>query len=215
MHGVQVIKARIQWMEYGLWLDEIDAALSDVSKADKKAVERRIVAANDDAERLAQRNYETCVHKVLNGDSRIGHRVLKSSGIHAPCDATVDLMASKFVRSRSGDTLSADAELRARARKCKAPKIIEVVVGKVIGNTKDCKAAGVSGWRNSRLKAIVSTPEGSGALWEWVNIWVSGAVPEIMAHCWRAVLGVPLRKAEIDVRPILLGEALLSLLGAC
>ena len=73
----------------------------------------------------------------------------------------------------------------------------------------------MSGWRNSRLKAIVSTPKGSRALWEWVNIWVSGAVPEIMAYCWRTVLGVPLRKTEIDVRPILIGEALLSVPGAC
>ena len=46
---------------------------------------------------------------------------------------------------------------------------------------------------------------------------IDGAVPDIMADPWRAVLGVPLRKGDggDDVRPILIGEALMALPGAC
>ena len=107
--------------------------------------------------------------------------------------------------------------MKARARKCKAPVVEEKVVGELVGDLKDCEAAGTSGWRNSRLKAIASVPEGLTALTRWVQAWVNGSVPECMACEWRSVLGIPLRKGEdgLDVRPILIGEALLSLPGAC
>ena len=61
------------------------------------------------------------------------------------------------------------------------------------------------------------TPEGMRALTSWTNLWLAGAVLEIMACVWRAVVGVPLRKGDdgMDVRPILLGEILMSLPGAC
>ena len=126
-------------------------------------------------------------------------------------------MKNKFITSREGDTLFGKDDLKSRARKCKAPNITESVVGKLIGNLKDCKAAGASGWRNSRIKAIASVPEGLTALTRWVQTWISACVPDDMAHEWRAVLGIPLRKGSDgqDVRPILIGESLMSLPGAC
>ena len=156
------------------------------------------------------------MHKVMSGDARTGRRILESSGLHAPSDVTVDLMRSKFITSGSGDTLAGNVNLKERAKKCKPVQVSEKVVGKLVSNLKDCKAAGTSGWRNSRLKAIASIPEGARALTDWVRIWTSAKVPEHMAHEWRAVLGIPLRKGSdgMDVRPILIGEALLSLPGA-
>ena len=141
---------------------------------------------------------------------------MESSGLHAPTDVTVDLMRSKFITRASGDTLAGNFDLKERAMKCKPVQVSEKVVGKLVSNLKDCKAAGTSGWRNSRLKAIASIPEGARALTDWVRIWTSAKVPEYMAHEWRAVLGIPLRKGSdgMDVRPILIGEALLSLPGA-
>ena len=95
--------------------------------------------------------------------------------------------------------------------------ITEIVVGKVIGNFKNCKAADISGWCNSRLKAITSTPEGPSAFVAWVRKWVSGAVSQNMVQPWRSVLGIPLRKGEDGerVRPILVGETLIALPRAC
>ena len=60
--------------------------------------------------------------------------------------------------------------------------VSEKIIGKLVGNLKDCKAAATSGWRNSRLKAIASIPEGTRALADWVRIWTAGKVPEHMAH---------------------------------
>ena len=80
----------------------------------------------------------------------------------------------------------------------------------------DCKAAGASSWRNSRLKSIAAEEDGLSALLQWSQLWISGKVPECMAKPWRVVLGIPLRKGDgEDVRPVLIGEALLSLPGAC
>ena len=49
-----------------------------------------------------------------------------------------------------------------------------------------------------------------------MKIWVAGKVPDGMAQMWKSVLGIPLKKGEdgMDVRPILVGEALISLPGA-
>ena len=81
----------------------------------------------------------------------------------------------------------------------------------------DCKTAGASGRRNSRIKSIASVLEGLTALTRWVQTWISACVPDDMAHEWRVVLGIPLRKGSDgqDVRPILIGESLMSLPGAC
>ena len=51
----------------------------------------------------------------------------------------------------------------------------------------------------------------------WVQTWISAYVPNNMAHKWRAVLGIFLRKkpnAE-DVKPILIRGSLMFLLGIC
>ena len=87
---------------------------------------------------------------------------------------------------------------------------------KVVGNTKDCKAAGCSGWRNSRLKMLSADPEGLELLCQWTQRWINGRIPENIARMWRPVLGVPLKEGDdgLDVRPILIGEALISLPGA-
>ena len=92
----------------------------------------------------------------------------------------------------------------------------DIVFGKLIGNLMDCKAAGGSGWRNSRTKAIASTPDGLRVLTVWVRVCITAKVPEHMAHAWRGVLGIPLRKGVdgCEVRPILIGESLMSLPGA-
>ena len=166
---------------------------------------------------LLVNNYETCIYKVKNGDVRTGGRVLKSNGVHPASAATVNLLKSKFVTSSDGDTLSGKQNLKDRARKCKPPVVKEAVVGKLIGNLKDCKAAGASGWRISRIKAIASVLEGLTALTRWVQVWIDANVPNDMAEDWRAVLGIPLRKGSDgqDVRPILIGESLMSLPGAC
>ena len=117
-----------------------------------------------DIEAMVLRNQETCVFKVLHGDVRTGHRTLKSSGIHPPGDATLNLMASKFIIDGSKNTLLFKEDLKHRARISKAPRVEEEIVGKLVGSLKDCKAAGVSGWRNSRLKFLASTPKGLRSL---------------------------------------------------
>ena len=125
-------------------------------------------------------------------------------------------MSEKNITEKDKNTLLLKDELKRRAKKTGAPRVDAKIVGKLVGNLKDCKAAGVSGWRNSRLKLLASISEGLRSLTSWVRIWVNGKVPEGMAKVWRIVLGIPLRKGEegVDVRPILIGEALMSLLGA-
>ena len=121
----------------------------------------------------------------MSGDTRTGHRVLKSCGVHPASEETCDLLRSKFISEPEGDTMAGRAQnFSERAKKCKAPHVTETVVSKVVGNLKDCKAAGISGWRNSRLKAIASTPEGLAALTNWVRWWVAGSIPQSMAQVW-------------------------------
>ena len=197
-------------------MGSLDEAVEDSKKATELAAERRVRATVNDSESMVQRNLETCVFKMLNGDVRTGHRTLRSNGIHAAGTPTVDLMASKFVTDGTKNTLLFKDDLKSRAKSGKVQRLDEKIVGKLLGNLKDCKAAGVSGWRNSRLKLICSTPEGLRSLTSRVRIWITGKVPDHMADIWRVVLGIPLRKGEdgMDVRPILIGESLTSLPGA-
>ena len=196
VHANKVVKERIQRMEAGLWLAEVDRALADVKEANEKTIARRIQASGADGEELLHKNMEMFVHKTMAGDVRTGHRVLLSNGIHEPSDETVELMASKFVTGVRENVPVVGNDLKEKCKKCKAPKVSEEVVGKMVGNSKDCKASGVSGWRNSRLKAIAATPEGCAALTRWVNVWGAGAVPDHMASAWRMVLGILLRKVK-------------------
>ena len=106
--------------------------------------------------------------------------------------------------------------LKQKALACKPCFVTDTVLGKLIGNLSDCKTAGGSGWRNSRIKAIASTPDGLRVLTAWVRMWITAKVPEHMVHEWRGVLGIPLRKGVdgFEIRPILIGESLMSLPGA-
>ncbi|CAK0898534.1 unnamed protein product, partial [Prorocentrum cordatum] len=153
---------------------------------------------------------------VLHGDVRTGRRILASSGIHAAAAESVGLARAKFITGPVRDSLRSRADLRQRAARC-APPVAATVVNAVVTKTADCKAAGTSSWGNSRLKNIAATDGGLAALTGWVQAWVSASVPEVMATPWRAALGISLRKrpAGDDVRPIIIGEALLSLPGAC
>ena len=127
------------------------------------------------------------------------------------------MMASKFIVDPELDTLMRKPELLQRARKCSAPKIEPNLVASVVDGMSDGKAHGASAWRNSRLKAIVAEPAGLRALTKWSQLWICGDVPEHMAGIWRDVLGIPLRKGSDgqDVRPILIGEALVAVPAAC
>ena len=214
---VQVVRARLQLLEQGQWLEAVDCALRDAEAAACKAAERRTRTATDDQSSIKCHMYEACLHKAINGDTRTAHRVLRSNGLHPPCPETVGMMNAKFVTDQDLDTLSRQPALVQRARRCKAPQVRQKLVSSVVGRMVDCKAAGTSAWRNSRLKAVVSVDSGLRALTRWTQCWVSGHVPDIMAREWRAVLGVPLRKGDAgqDVRPILIGEALMAVPAAC
>ena len=174
------------------------------------------MTAARETEADSSRNLETCLFKVLGGDARNGRRVLESTGVHPASPITVERMAQKFVTDRGSVSLKSFDKYKEQLKQCKVPRVEEKVVGKLVGGLKDCKASGISGWRNSRLKAIASTPEGLRAISAWVKIWVAGKVPDGMAKMWKSVLGIPLKKGDdgMDVRPILVGEALVSLPGA-
>ena len=175
------------------------------------------MATAEDTSELQKKQLESCIFKVMHGDARTGRRVLGSSGVHPASLQTVDLMKGKFVVDPARDTIAQRPGLSQRAARCKPAIVQKKIVSAVIAKTADCKASGTSSWRNSRLKNIASSDSGLAALTSWAQAWVSGTVPEIMAAPWRAVLGVPLRKGDggEDVRPIMIGEALLSLPGAC
>ena len=213
----QVVRERLQLLEQGKWLELLALVQVDCAAAAHGAATRRTVAGSDDAEALKAQRYESCVFKCTNGDVRTAHRILKSNGLHPPCDETVKLMASKFVTEPQRDSMAHKPGLLQRARRCKAPKVHQKLVSKVVANMSDCRAAGTTAWRASRLKGIAADEHGLRALTRWTQSWVSGLVPEIMACHWRTVLGVPLRKGDAgdDVRPILISEALTSLPGAC
>ena len=178
----KLLKDRIQRLEAGFWLSELEKAASDNDRARGRAAERRTMTAVQDNEVNVTRNFETCVFKVLNGDVRTGRRVLESSGVHPPSPIIVDRMAQKFVTDVGRASLTSFDKYKEQLKKCKAPIAEERVVGKLIGGLKDCKASGASGWRNSRLKAIASTPEGLRSLTAWVQVWVAGKVPEGMSQ---------------------------------
>ena len=218
IHCAKIVRERMQRMEQGYWLDEVAAAVSDSEQAQNYMNQQRVVPSEADAEKLQIHNFETSIYKIMSGDTRTGHRVLKSCGVHPTSEETCNLLRSKFISDPEGDTMVGRAHyFSERTKKCKAPHVTDSVVSKVIGNLKDCKAAGISGWRNSRLKAIASSPEGLAVLVDWVRWWVAGKIPQCMAQSWRSVLGIPLRKGDDGegVRPILIGEALMSLPGAC
>ena len=218
-HDVAValqIRSRLQQMEAGLWLVVLDEAIEDTRQVSQNCAERRVVAASVDTEAITTRNMETCVFKVMHGDVRTGQRVLQSPCLHPPCQETVDLMCSKFITSTDGGGSILSHALKQRALVCKPCFVKDTVLAKLIGNLTDCKTAGGSGWRNSRIKAIASTPDGLRVLTAWVRMWITAKVPEHMAHEWRGVLGIPLRKGVdgFEIRPILIGESLMSLPGA-
>ena len=78
-------------------MQELDQAIRDVERADLALRDRRVTPAEDDAEKLLEHNFDSCVYKIMSGDVRTGHRILKSKGVHPPSKETCDLMASKFV----------------------------------------------------------------------------------------------------------------------
>ena len=204
-------------LEQGDWLKALEAAVEDSRSAHLHSAQRRTQAASEDDEAAKVRRYESCVYKVSNGDARTANRILKSAGLHPASTHTADLMASKFITDPARDSMARSRGLLVKARRCKAPSVQQKLVSKVVANCPDCKASGTSGWRSSRLKSIAAEEAGLRALTRWTQSWVGGLVPEIMACEWRSVLGVPLRKGETgdDVRPILVGEALMALPGAC
>ena len=76
VQATQMIRKRIQRMESGFWLEEIDEALEDVRKASERALSRRLTAAGEDAQKLLQANMEPFVQKVLLGDARKTSRII-------------------------------------------------------------------------------------------------------------------------------------------
>ena len=54
VYANKAIKARIQRMEAGLWLAEVDEALADVKEANERKIARRISAAGGDGQVLLQ-----------------------------------------------------------------------------------------------------------------------------------------------------------------
>ena len=213
----RTVQQRVHRLEQGKWLEALADALVDAELARQAAARRRTTAAVQDAEAVTHRSYETCIAKTMGGSVRAGHRVLKSSGIHPASVETGELMASKFVTSSESDTLGSRPDLKRRARQAKAPRISQKNVSDAVEEMPDVRAPGCAGCRNSRLKAIVAEEPGLRSLTRWAQLWADGRVPAHMAGGWRDVLGIPLRKgaAGDDVRPILIGEALLSVPAAC
>ena len=66
---------RLQKFEAGEWLAVIDDALLDIEKDRKRGGSRRITCIGDDIEDQEKHNLESCVHKILSGDTLTGHRV--------------------------------------------------------------------------------------------------------------------------------------------
>ena len=91
--------------------------------------QQRLVLAEVDVEKLQVRNYETCIYKIMSGDTRIGHRILNSSALHPAFDTTCVLLNSKFLLEDEKDTMASRPDLRTRGSKCKAIIITEAFVG--------------------------------------------------------------------------------------
>ena len=140
----RVIRSRLQVLEQGKWLDAVDEALVDVEAADFRSAQRRTEAQSLDEEMPMTSTLEAAIFKILHGDTRTGHRVLRSHGLHPPCPETARLMQSKFITDPAKDSIAQEPDLRNRAWRCKAPKVQPKLVAKVIGNTHDCKASGIS-----------------------------------------------------------------------
>ena len=160
----RTIRLRLQMLEQGKWLDAVDSAVADANEAIAHAAARRTEAQITDEETLSARMFEPEVYKVLHGDTRTGHRVLRSQGLHQLCPETVGLVRDKFINGSGKDSLADSPELRVRARRCQVSRVQPKLVAKVIERVHDCKASGISAWRNSRLKNIASSDAGLRAL---------------------------------------------------
>ena len=208
----KIVRYRVQLLEQGEWLRVLDEALLDASAAKLKATSRRVTAASDDPELAHIRKFEACVYKTLHGSVQAGRRILRSTGVHPSCPETVSLMTAKFATDHKCNTLAGRPDLIQKAKSCRAPKILPRLVSAVVEELPEVRAPGCSGCRNSRLKAMVAEEPGLRMLTRWSQIWVNGKVPAHMACFWRDVMGVPLKKGNEgqDVRPILIGEALMT-----
>ena len=142
---LKIIKSRLQKIEAGEWLVLIDDALLDIAKDGKRAESRRIEGIGDEFDGQEVHKLEAGVRKILGGDTRTGHRVMKSDGIHPAAQETVELMKRKFLISPGDSTMANRRDLKEKAKKIKCPAVLPNVLLKVISNTKDCKAAGCSG----------------------------------------------------------------------
>ena len=76
-----------------------------IEKMDEHMMRQRLVPAEVDAEKLQIRNYETCIYKIMGVDTRTGHRVLTSSGLHPASENTCALLNSKFLLDPEKDTM--------------------------------------------------------------------------------------------------------------
>eukprot|EP00973_Karenia_brevis_P053700 7461121-Karenia_brevis.AAC.1 len=65
-----------------------------------------MTAVSDDTEIMKIHEYEASVFKISHGDTRTGHRILRSSGIHPASPNAVELMSTKFITDPMKDTLS-------------------------------------------------------------------------------------------------------------
>jgi hypothetical protein len=120
LEPLKIIKKRLQKFEAGEWMVVIDEALQDIEKDQKRGESRRIASIGDNIDDQDKHKFEACVHKVLNGDTRTGHRVLKSNGIHPPTMETLALMKAKFLTSSADNTLGSASKIEREGQKSKS-----------------------------------------------------------------------------------------------
>ena len=163
----RIVRARLQQLEMGKWLNLIDDALEDIDKARARAIVRRLFAAAENPDENSSYKYQCCIEKIMHGDTRTGHRILRPSGLHSPSDETAELMKAKFNADSSSNNLQQHPEFIRKAKRCKSTVITQQLVSKVVQNNSDCKTSGASGCRNSRLKLLAMQHDGRLALTHW------------------------------------------------
>ena len=81
--------------------------------------------------------------------------------------------------------------------------------------TMSKSAAGITGWHATHFAAITATSDGLQALTAIVNIIYSGEMPALYFGVLNTSVLVPLRKPNGGIRPILIGDCFVRLIGKC
>jgi len=76
-------------------------------------------------------------------------------------------------------------------------------------------ACGITGWHASHFKVIAETPDGLNALTYVVNEIFKAEVPDSLFEGLTSSILLPLQKEDGGIRPILIGDTFVRLIGKC